>query len=294
MERVLVKAQNVRDYFVKHYEEHNWMDMRSFFCVKPPYQEMVITYDHDFYDREKNVFRRHVDVVVDERAPEYFSHYLIDEPTGAPKGWNPKLAEVGSAEIRRVVEAVNPRSFVEVKIFADLQQWPGRWFVMLDERGAVRTSGDFGYIYIRDPEETAMLARIPHFHGHSSDQLVTQSFGKHASIALATLQFMNCKNVEVVDNPPTRQQRRTAERAGRKPPVTYKTLVIHPTGKRRAQKDSHATGIEMSLHICRGHFKRYLDGPGLGKYHAHGVWWWTPQVRGKADVGRVVKDYEVK
>ena len=98
----------------------------------------------------------------------------------------------------------------------------------------------------------------------------------------------NRKMVDVI------HERRLAERQGEKPPVTYKTLRILPHA-RRGQKSGlvvqHPESIP--LHICRGHFKDFREGPGLGKFHVHGVWWWHPQVRGSAERGAVKKDYEV-
>jgi hypothetical protein len=31
----------------------------------------------------------------------------------------------------------------------------------------------------------------------------------------------------------------------------------------------------------------------LTTIHGHGLWWWSPSVRGSAEYGKVVKDYNV-
>jgi hypothetical protein len=114
------------------------------------------------------------------------------------------------------------------------------------------------------------------------------------TVALATVNFMNCKNVQIIDNEPTRQQKRHAAREGKKPPVSYKTLQIIPFGRAaREREKKDPTGAHLRLHICRGHFKDFRLGKGLGRAHRHGIWWWNSQRRGREEVGQVIKDYDV-
>lgn len=287
---VLVRAQNVHDYFIANQGLHNWEDLKSFFAVRPPFPRMVITYDHPFVNKISRMRTvRHVDLVIAQRDHEYFSHYFKKEA----------LAPIEQLlELEVLVAAAQPFLFVEMKMAIDAQTVPGRWFVMINEAGAVVTSGDLGWVFVKDPEEDAWLKRATDASGEDMQEVVKDYYALNGATALATLQFMNCKNVEIVDNPPSRQQRRHAERDGKRPPLTYKTLVIHPTGKKRfmnvgGNPQIHA-GDARALHICRGHFKDYRSGTGLGKFHVRGVWWWSPQVRGTVERGRVVKDYEVK
>jgi len=251
----------------------------------------LFTYDHEFhYQAEQTApvqetlldrkILRHMDVSVRKiSSPEII------------EGYDPKLLKAQRDELHEVVRANQPDSFLEVRVAADAMIWPGRWFVMLDKMGAVLVYNNYGFIFIRDPEESARLK------DREVDRLVTNAFGKHGTIALAALQFMNCKNVEIIDNPPSRQQRRYAERQGKEPPVTYKTLRIVPIELlRRRNKHNPPTTDQsvMPLHICRGHFKDFRMGPGLGRYHARGMWWWSAQIRGAAERGRIIKDYEIE
>jgi len=285
IDAVLVKAQNVHDYYVAHHKDHGWKDVKNFFAVRPPFPKMVITYTHAFLQPENNdaLVDRHVCVRVTERDFEYFSHYLRAEAN---------IPSEGLVDLRRVVDAVRPDFFLEARTSVDTTVVPGRWFVMLDERGQVLTHENYGWIFVKDPQEDAWInqSRLP-----NPQEVVQNFFGRHGSIALATLQFMNCKNVEVVDNHPNHAARKLARREGRPEPVSYKTLVIHPMGaKRRVVTRSDGSAVAgVALHIVRGHFKDYREGFGLGRSHTRGVWWWAPQVRGSEDIGRVVKDYEV-
>jgi hypothetical protein len=46
-------------------------------------------------------------------------------------------------------------------------------------------------------------------------------------------------------------------------------------------------------YLARGHFKTYTpDAPLLGRHV--GTYWWEPQVRGRKELGSVVKDYALQ
>jgi hypothetical protein len=194
--------------------------------------------------------------------------------------------------MREIVEALEPDRFIEVQCWADFRKFCGRWYVMLDETGQVLCRNNYAFFYIIEPDELLNLVNTQEKGAEWATNEFSKAFGRHGAICLATIQFMNCRNVEIINNKPTRQQIRNAERQGKRPPVTYKTLRILPFRKVAKPTGTHS-GTEMSLHICRGHFKNFKAGPGLGKFHAHGLWWWHPQVRGKEEQGRVIKDYEV-
>jgi hypothetical protein len=291
-EPVLVHAQNVHDYFIAHHKEHNWDNLSSFTCAKMPFQEMLISYEHIFRrlpDGTTVNHLRHIQLFCFERSREYFEHYM--SPESSSHGYlSPELMETSRLELLSTVTIADPACFIELQITIDGQHCPGRWFVMLDKLGAVIVVGNFGYIFINSPPEMDYIHQVGLEFDHLQDL-----FSKHGCVALATLQFMNCKNVEILDNPPTRQQRRHAERRGDRPPVTYKTLRIVSFGRaaRKKEQRQQDDGGGRSLHIRRGHFKNYNQGAGLGKFHRHGVWWWSPAVCGHEEVGRVVKDYDV-
>lgn len=308
IERVLVRANNVHDYFMKHYEEHGWNDLTKFTCAKPPYPEMVVTYDHDFLrieggvyaesaDHSKNLISRHIDVEVTERSMDWFSWYLTKESNVSFNGFAPfseEESEKARLNMIHILDGAQPATMLEIKVHADLRQFPGRFFVMLGERGQVLEYQNYAYFFIQSPGELEAISLSSGKNLKWTLEKFEGSYARHACIVLATLQFMNCKNVEVVEHAPSRQQRREAERQNRKAPVTYKTLTIHPVGKRhKYTKMANALQHGVALHIVRGHFKDYRNGRGLGRGHGRGIWWWDAQVRGEAERGRVVKDYDV-
>lgn len=107
----------------------------------------------------------------------------------------------------------------------------------------------------------------------------------------AVLMFLNCRNIETIDNPPPEKLNKKRKKKGKQPLFTYKTLVIKPTGKQQQSVPRHLW--ENRIHLCRGHFKTYTaEAPLFGKYT--GRYWWQPSVRGRSKDGVVMKDYQVE
>lgn len=105
------------------------------------------------------------------------------------------------------------------------------------------------------------------------------------------ISFCHCKNVAVADH---REDRAGKWHHQRKiPKITFKTLDIGPMKQvLRTEGGSESVGIQKALHICRGHFATYTpEHPLFGKYV--GTFWKADHVRGKAEAGVVVKDYNV-
>jgi hypothetical protein len=277
---VLVKIQNVRDYYMAHWKEHKWDEIRSFTCVKLPFPKILFSYDHSFKNMDTGaVTSRHLNVGLALCSRQNFLDRAIQ-------------SKVDLGETIHELHALDPDRMIEARIAIDGMSMPGQWYVGIDKLGQVLTDEEhhLGWIWIRNPVETEVL-----YERHEWAEEFEAQVCRHACIALAAVQFMNCKNVEILDNPPTRQQRRQAEREGKKPETTYKTLLIHPFGRKRqiVKHEDGSTVHGVALHIVRGHFKDYRSGQGLGRTHIKGIWWWSPQVRGREDVGKVVKDYAV-
>jgi hypothetical protein len=110
--------------------------------------------------------------------------------------------------------------------------------------------------------------------------------------AVFVISLMNCRNVELVDNPLNRQQRRRNEQGKGIKTHSYYTLKIKPMGKVYEPTGEGNKGNKHRLHIMRGHFKTYSDdAPLFGKFT--GTYYWGASVRGNADKGTIKKDYEV-
>lgn len=105
--------------------------------------------------------------------------------------------------------------------------------------------------------------------------------------------FCHCKNVVRTENLPSRQERRASEKADREF-TKYYTLGINPMRTIiQREGDVANNGLKRALHIVRGHWRTYTpEHPLFGKYS--GTWWWEDNIRGNAEEGVNIKNYDVK
>lgn len=96
------------------------------------------------------------------------------------------------------------------------------------------------------------------------------------------MSLMNCRNVEVIDAPETRQVRRARERDGR-PKRPRRLLLPSAVRDNGANAETRQQlGGAAPLHLVRGHFKTYTEeAPLFGK--VAGTYWWGHHVRGVGD-----------
>ncbi len=121
-------------------------------------------------------------------------------------------------------------------------------------------------------------------------EIVPLSFSPYFT-ALFTLQLLNCRNVELIDNEPDATLSLAHEKRYGNPLTKFKTLRIMSTHKEREDKPQAQFDI-MPLHIRRGNFAHYSDdAPLFGKYT--GTFWRPATVVGNEKNGVVVKDYAV-
>lgn len=120
------------------------------------------------------------------------------------------------------------------------------------------------------------------------------------SVSMIATAFMQCKNVILEDDTDRLKTTRLYQtiRPKESRGINFKRLVIEPMVKKlRSEGDLpegsvSADKVVKALHLCRGHFKDYREKGLFGK--AKGVYWWDHTVRGSANSGVVVKDYEVR
>ena len=108
---------------------------------------------------------------------------------------------------------------------------------------------------------------------------------------LVAISFLHCKNIPLIDEPLSRQQRRMNERKGKKD--TYKILDINPF-KRQVNRETGPgqSKFEKAMHICRGHFATYTEERPLFGKHV-GTYWVPMHVKGNKGRGTVTKDYHI-
>lgn len=112
--------------------------------------------------------------------------------------------------------------------------------------------------------------------------------------AILASNFIQCRNVKVIDEPLSRQRRRQLERKGG---IRYKTIDIDlfaPRRKNRSSGEGPATpGV--AVHSCRASWATYTeDNPAFGQPWGVGTWWRKPSIKGLKAYGTVIKDYETE
>lgn len=267
---VVIKADNVCQYVLEHGLEQGWDDLLSFKCSRPPFPKLVVQFPAP-------KFHTKVDVLITEMPKDLkVEAKATNERREAQEKVVGHFKEFQQALVERGLDR-----FLMFQIDPPINKGTITTIVGLDSNGAVLAKDDgTAFVRILTPAIAELQA------ADASDFSLT--------VGLATLNFLNCKNVETMDNPPSRQVRRHCERTGEPLPVTYKTLIIHPNMRRRREvQESGGFTMERALHIVRGHFKDYRQGRGLGKNGGHGLWWWSPTVRGTSKERAIVKDYQV-
>lgn len=124
---------------------------------------------------------------------------------------------------------------------------------------------------------------------------VARSFGYTAFFpAMLAISFMHCKNVSTNAVDPDQNLNRVRRKAGLKPFLRYHTINIEPMKTiLRTEGGIEANGLKKALHICRGHFSTYTeDRPLFGKHS--GTFWVPSHVRGSANEGVIISDYNIK
>lgn len=108
---------------------------------------------------------------------------------------------------------------------------------------------------------------------------------------LLSLAFCHCKNVTRTDAGQSCEPDRPWARKHNPPQIKYHVLNINPMKEvLRTEGGSETNGIQKSLHICRGHFRRCERPFGRDKPQ---TMWISSHTRGKAERGIVLKDYSI-
>jgi len=124
-----------------------------------------------------------------------------------------------------------------------------------------------------------------------AENFVVDLNNNHIGMMLFAISLMHCKNIVAIEkggqNPNIRNRRHRSK--GTK---HYVLDVIPARNIKRVEYEHPAGGIQQRLHFRRGHFKEYAaERPLFGKYV--GTFWWEAHVAGKAEHGKVIKDYQI-
>lgn len=300
---VLVKADNVWDYAVRNWtKESGGVDVMDFPCIRPPFKTVFVEFFVGAtWARSAGVA---LELVKDPVELEHLQHTL-DQGAIERKGVNLEFPTEATMAISCVAFIEKTSEYTHIPwskktIFNEekyLNLLPGstvHWFIdpmgrCVPFKGSLDDGPSHYVIKLGDPE---YFMKDGVFQQEQFDAMKEKTIN-FIYVALQTVTFMNCSNVVVRDNLPTRQQKRLAERSGLPPAHPYKTLLIYPIRKVKGEYRG-GTHEPPALHLVRGHFRDYREGKGLGRWHTHGIWWWESQLRGSYNRGTVDKDYDVR
>jgi len=275
----VIVADNVTEYYFAHNTQETWNLNNDFPTIMPPFNMCFIE-------------TRPPSKIVSEKFG------ILDWPSENPLNWG----------ILMIAEPALERHFCSFNIPKEKDVVPtdAKWIVA------------FYYIAEREKNrpKVAKLCSTIYLDNHgkyindSIRHIVSENFKKmmgEEEVAragnemqgcllfpvLLTVSFMHCKNVTMQSiEPPIKLSKKHQKKYG-KPLVRYHVLEIEPMKKiLRTEGRIEEIGLNKALHICRGHFKDYREGGGLFGKHK-GLYWWDSHVRGNADKGVVLKDYQV-
>lgn len=109
---------------------------------------------------------------------------------------------------------------------------------------------------------------------------------------LGALNFLNCRNVDIVEVQQPRPERRRLQRLGAE--TKLHTINVFPAGKTTRNTKGEPVG-GTPLTPVRGHFAEYGEAYGKGKLFGRleGRFWVPAFVRGARENGEVISDYKL-
>jgi len=139
--------------------------------------------------------------------------------------------------------------------------------------------------------------RAPHLHPNSQD-LQWIYFSAFFLTPLMTFNFMNYRNIDLVDitnevGPPQKWLRRR-----RQPQLKYQTVTIDPMRPRRSRRGNRSGVSEptkRSRHLCGGYRREYKPETSKGMFGRgiYGTFWIKEHWRGNAKHGMIKSTYNV-
>jgi hypothetical protein len=127
---------------------------------------------------------------------------------------------------------------------------------------------------------------------HIAEQYPMSRWDMASLVWLGTLNFLNCRNVQLVEPSRPRAVARRVARTG----VRVHELTVTPLGRSTRREDGREpVPTAMPLHSVRGHFANYgVDGRGLLFGKLAGRYWIPQHARGRAEHGVVDQRFTVQ
>lgn len=277
----LVVCDNVADYFYGENPREDWNLVNDFPNVAPPFPRMFL----EWAAPRHIMSEKYGDIKVPQTIKRYGLMLFSDEVENIDEmiEWAKEHGQDWQVQLFRKIKGTGMRL-----------RWVCNGLLFVEDTQGIAWIADAMWGVTNDgspimPHDRMTIRVVAGVDGVDRNTAAGFFF-----VPFLALSFMHCKNVIVqqVEHPPKLQKARV--RRGKRPLITYHVLEVHPIRKiLEAEGEAHKTGLKKALHICRGHFKDYMEGPGLfGKIH--GIFWWDAHIRGNKKLGMALKDYQVE
>jgi len=276
----LIICDNVADYLYKENPREDWNLAKDFPNVAPPFPRMFL----EWAAPRDIVSEKYGHIKGPENIKRYGLLLFSDEVENIDEmiEWAKERSQPWQLQLFRKMKDISiPLKWISngLLFIEDIQ----RIGLLCDAMWGVSEEG--APIMPNDRITMRVVAGL----NHNDGRIIAGMF----FVPFLALSFMHCKNIIVrqVEPPPKLQKARV--RRGKRRLITYHVLEVHPIRRiLEVEGEAHKTGLKKALHICRGHFKDYMGGPGLfGKIH--GIYWWDAHIRGDKKQGMSLKDYDV-
>lgn len=270
------KANNVAQYYFELSDQSEWDVRKDFYPIAPPFKNFFIEFN--------------------------MPHFFL-EPDGLKKLSKNLYQRIGLLfDTDDFKQDTDPaiKAFVEEGL-----RWSYRVYLYMEKRQEIQEilcwcfciseDGVFWFDKNKSDADFRNLATIiidPSFKGN--EEIADTGFRNFLHVGLLTISFIHCKNVKVIKKGGNLSHQTIPKRRRHVPKLEYHILDIEPLRKIiRYIAEARKTGLKQSLHIVRGHFKKYGGENGLlfGKHS--GFFWWADHCQGSISEGVIGKDYRI-
>ena len=289
----VIEASNVAEYFFRHPQE-NW-EYDDIPNLAPPFRQCFIE-----CNAPRTIYS------------EALSH-PVPWPQTHPVRWGIQVDGHTADEARNLFEQVQSKKPQLAQRVEDAGGFArAKWVLHCVLAAKTHQIESVAHKYILVDESGQAYYDLDYVNDHLIDRCVVRlqedreemqrTVARHLWIhyvpCLLAISFLHCKNVvRTLHEPDAPLQKKAIKKHGL-PLTKWYTLNIDPMREvLRHEGGIENHGLKKALHICRGHFSTYTeDAPRFGRAHESNIGtFWIPQhVRGTAESGIIIKDYNVE